>query len=133
MIKNLEGLSQIIVASGISSSQEEQILTAVKNLSASQGVIKEQKIHESQEDIHSCNNVEETKESWTTSNGEQPLEPKIEEFLACLSTYPLRTQEDNHLMLEDLHCTVKEDMLNDPNNEVNQEHFDFLKVGFKQL
>ncbi len=48
MIKSLEELSQIIGATGIFASQEEQILTAVKNLSVSPKVIEEQQIHESQ-------------------------------------------------------------------------------------
>jgi len=75
----------------------------------------------------------ETKESWTTSNGEQPLEPEIEEFLVCLFADALSTQEDNHLMLEDLHGMVKEDMPNEPNKEVNQDHFDFVENSFQAI
>jgi len=43
---------------------------------------------------------------------------------------PLSTQEDNHLIIEDLHGMEKEDMLNEPNKEVNQEHFDFVESWF---
>ncbi len=39
MILSLEELSHILAAAGISTSQEEQILTSVKNLPASQELI----------------------------------------------------------------------------------------------
>jgi hypothetical protein len=73
MIKSLEELSQILAAVGISisASQEEQILTAVKNLSASPEVIEKQDFHElhPQEDLeasfdHPFQPIEETKESF---------------------------------------------------------------------
>jgi hypothetical protein len=80
MIKSLKELSQILIAAGISSSQEEKILIAVKNLSASPHL---------QEDLEvsfdpSCQSIEETKESCITIDGEQPLEPEIKEFQTCL-------------------------------------------------
>ena len=84
MIMNLEELSQILATVGISSSQKENILIVVKNLSTSPKDIEEPKFHEPhpREDIEPlCNHpfqlIEETKESWTTSYGETPLEPKI--------------------------------------------------------
>jgi len=46
MIKSLEELSQILVAAGISTSQEEQILTVAKKLSAFPEVIEERQLHE---------------------------------------------------------------------------------------
>jgi hypothetical protein len=46
MIMSLEELSQILAAAGISSSQEEHILTIVKNLSTSPKDIEEPKFHE---------------------------------------------------------------------------------------
>jgi hypothetical protein len=98
MIKSLTELSQILAATGISisASQEEQILTIVKNLSASPEVIEEEDFHElhPQEDLevsfdHPFQPIEETKESWTTFDGEPPLEPEIEEFLICISEDPM--------------------------------------------
>jgi len=114
MIKILGELSQILAVARISASQEEQILIPVKNLSSSPEVIEEQQIHEPHphEDIHPFHLVEEIKESWTTSNGEKPLEHEIEEFLTCLSPNPLSTQVDSHHVIEGLHGMVKEDMPN---------------------
>ena len=53
MIKSLEELYRILAAARISSSQEEQILTAVKNLSTSLEAIDEPEQHEphSQDDL----------------------------------------------------------------------------------
>jgi hypothetical protein len=63
MIKILEELSRILAAAGISSSWEEQILTTVKNLSASLKVIKEPEFHEEPKAStdHLCQSMEETK------------------------------------------------------------------------
>ncbi|MCY6488027.1 hypothetical protein, partial [Actinobacillus pleuropneumoniae] len=79
MINILGELSQILAGAGISSFQEEQILTIVKNLFASSEVIEEQQIHEPhpQEDLHPCNLVEETKESWITNNGKKLLKHEL--------------------------------------------------------
>jgi hypothetical protein len=117
MNKSLEELSQILPTAGISASQEEKILTIVKNLVAYPDIIEEQEFHEPhpQEYLeassnHLCQPVEETKKSWTTFDGEQPLEPEIEEFLTCLSEYPLCTQETNHLKEDDMHSMVEEDI-----------------------
>jgi hypothetical protein len=68
MIKILEELSQILAVIGISTSQEEKILTSVKNLFASPKDIEEPKFHVPHpcEDIEAfCNHpfrpIEETK------------------------------------------------------------------------
>jgi hypothetical protein len=129
MIKSLTELSQILAAVGISASQEEQILTIVKNLSASPKVIEEEEFHElhPQEDLKSfCNHsfqpIGETKESWTTFDGEPPLEPEIEEFLTCISPDPVCIQETNHLKEDDLCGMIEGDMQSGLNEEVNQEH-----------
>jgi hypothetical protein len=78
MIKSLTELSQILAAAGISisASQEEQILTVVKNLNVTP---------HPQEDLEVSfdslfQSIEETEKSWTTFDGEPPLEPEIEEF-----------------------------------------------------
>ena len=78
MIKILEELSRILVASRISPSQEEQILTAVKNLSTSPEVIKELEFHEEPKTStnHLFQSMEETKDSWTISIGENFVEPE---------------------------------------------------------
>ena len=62
MIRSLEELSQILAVAGISSSQEEQILTAIKNLYASSEVIKEPEFHEEPKVSidHLCQSTEET-------------------------------------------------------------------------
>jgi hypothetical protein len=99
-------------------------LTIVKNLYAFPEVILEQEFHEPhtrQEAL--CNNpfqpIRETKESWTTSNGEPPLEPEIEEFLICLSEEPLCTDETSHLKEDDPQGMIEGDMQSGINEEVN--------------
>jgi len=105
MIKSLEEISQILIVAEISSSHEVQILIVAKKLFNFPEAIEEQQLHESHphEDLYSCKLVEETKESWTTFDGKQELEPEIEAFLTCLSTNPLSTQEDSHLIIENFH------------------------------
>ena len=77
MIKSLEKFSWILAATEISSSQEEQILTVVKNLSASPEVIKEPEFHEEPKAStdHLFTSTEETEDSCTTYDEEGPLEP----------------------------------------------------------
>jgi hypothetical protein len=90
-------------------------------------VIEEQNSHEPhpQEDIealfdHPFQIVEETKESWTTFDGEQPLEIEIKEFLMHLSSDLVCIQEPNHPKIEDIHGTIEEDIQSGPNEQVNQ-------------
>jgi len=73
-----------------------------RDIYASQEAIEEQRIHEKlpQEDpkvflSHPCKKAKEIKEPWTTFNGDNTLEPDIEEFLACLSQNPLCIEECN--------------------------------------
>jgi hypothetical protein len=121
----LQELSHILATTGISTSQEEHILTAVNNLFVSP-----------QEDLEvpsdsSCQFVEETKESWIEFNGEKPLEPEIEEFLACLSADPVCTPKTNHLEEDNLRSMEKEDMLCDLNKEGKQEYHDPIERWFQ--
>jgi len=74
---SFQEFSEILATVGISTSQEEYILTAFKKNSISPPP---------QEDLHvsfdsSCQFVEETKKSWNTFDGEKPLESKIEESI----------------------------------------------------
>jgi hypothetical protein len=70
----------------IFASQEEKILTTIINISTSQEVIEEKRIHEhlpQEEDLevfssYHCKHLEENKDPWETFDGEQTLEPKIE-------------------------------------------------------
>jgi hypothetical protein len=127
----------ILAAAGISisASQKEQILTAVKNLSASPEVIEKQDFHKlhPQEDLeasfdHPFQPVEETEESF---NGEKLLEPEIEEFLTCISPDPVCIQETNHPKEDDLHGMIEGDMQSGLNEEVNQEHQDYIEHWFQ--
>ena len=67
----LQDFFHILEAAGISTSQEEHILIAFKNL-----VVSPQDDLEVPLDSYS-QFVEETQESWIECNGEQPLEPDI--------------------------------------------------------
>jgi hypothetical protein len=73
---SLEELSQILVAAGISSFQEEHILIIVKNLSTSSEMIKEPKSHELQK-YSLCQNTEGDENFETTSDEERPLTPEM--------------------------------------------------------
>ena len=82
MIKSLKELSRILALAGISSSKEERILVVVNNLSTSLEAIDETKQHEPhlQDDLQTSIDfpfqvVDEIKDSCTTSDGENPLEP----------------------------------------------------------
>lgn len=46
--------------------------------------------------------AKEIKEPWTTLDGKHTLEPKNEEFLSCLSPYPLVIEERNEQVLEQI-------------------------------
>ena len=87
---SLEELSQILAIAGISSFQEEHILTIVKNLSTSPEILEESRSYELQNDLP-CQTVKEDENLWTTSGGEQSLRPEIEEFSTSISTDPLCT------------------------------------------
>ena len=129
MIKSLEELSRILTAAGISSSQEEQILTTVKNLSSSPEVIKEPEFHEEPKAYtdHLCQSTEETNDSCTTYDRERPLEPEIEDIFPCLSTNPVCI---NH---SDLCGMTKEDGQHCLNEEVDQEHHSYIESWFTTI
>ena len=102
------------VGISISASQKEQILTAVKNLSASPEVIEKQDFHKlhQQENLESSFDnpfqlVEDTKESF---NGEKLLEHEIKEFLTCISPDPVCIEKTNHPKEYDLRGMVEGDM-----------------------
>jgi hypothetical protein len=102
----LQGISQTLIANGdlptsrvekiliaikgLSTSEVDQVWVAVRDLSISQEGRKDQETYEPHQvaDLEVREqHLEEIQESWTISE-EQPLEPEIEEFLACLSPDP---------------------------------------------
>jgi hypothetical protein len=107
VIISLEELSQILAIAGISSSQEEHILTIAKNLSTSPEILEELRSYELQNDFP-CQNAKEAEKLWTTSRGEKSLRPEIEEFSTSISADHLCTSEINHPEEEDLHSMMKE-------------------------
>jgi hypothetical protein len=118
----LQELSHILAEAGISASQEEHILTVVKNLVVSP-----------QEDLEvpldsSYQFVEGNKELWIEFNGEKSMEPDIEESLACLSADPVCNPKTNHLEEDNMHRIVKEDIQCDPNKEEKQEYSDPIEI-----
>jgi len=113
MIKILKDLSQILATTGVSSSQEEQILTVVKNLSTSLEVIAEPDFYDPQphEELESSNNhvfqsLGETEDLWATSVGEKLLNLEIGE-------------------------AKEEDMQHCPNEEMDQDRYDYIKHWFQ--
>lgn len=100
MIKSMKVLSQALAATGIliSTSQEENFLAIVKDLSISPP---------SQEDLEVS--FEETNESCTIINEGYPLEPENENFLTCLSADPECDQETTHPMENNQHDMEEED------------------------
>ena len=134
MIKILEEISRILALARISSSQEERILTAVKNLSTSLEAIDERKQYEPhpQDDLQTsidfpCQVADEIEDSCTTYNRERPLEPKIEEFLPCLSTDHVCINHSN------LCGMTEEDGKHCLNEEVDQEHHSYIESWFTTI
>jgi hypothetical protein len=124
---SLRELSQILAAAGISSFQEEHILAAAKNLSTSPEILEESRSYELQNDFP-CQNAKEAEKLWTTSNGEQSLRPKIEEFSTSISADPSCTSEINHREEEDLHSMMKESI------EITvDEHQDYIEIWFQEV
>jgi hypothetical protein len=78
-----------------------------------------------------CQFVEETQESWIEFNGEKPLEPDIEEFLAYLSIDPVCTPKTNHFEEDNLHSMENEDMLCDLNKEEKHKYLDPIERWFQ--
>ena len=114
---SLKALSQILAAGGISTSQEAYILTSFRSLSTSP---------QPQENLEVS--FEETKESCTTSDGENLVEPEIEDISTCLSENPVCILETNYL---DLHGMIGKDIQSGPNEEVAQIHHDYIKHSFQ--
>jgi len=77
---------------------------------------------------HPCKNIDD---SWITSDGEKTLEPKIEEFLACMSPDPLCIQERNKQSSEDLHGMTKEYMQTVVNEEESQGNTYYIETWFQ--
>jgi hypothetical protein len=124
---SLEELSQILVATGISSSQEERILTIAKKLNTSPEILEESRPYELQNDFP-CQNAKEAEKLWTTSSGEKSLRPNIEEFSTSISADPLSTSEINHPEEEDLHSMMKESI------EITiDEHQDYIEIWFQEV
>lgn len=134
MTISLKELSQVLVVVRIFASQEEQILTTVKNLFASPEVIKESEFHEEPTSSinHLCQSMEETKDSWTISIGEKSLEPEIEEHSPCLSTNLVCILETNHPQEDNQvnHGMIMEHFQSGTHEEVNQEHHDYIEHWF---
>jgi len=73
-----------------------------------------------------CQSIKETEESWTTFNGDPTLEPEIKEFLIFLSKDPPCTDETSY----DIPGMTEGDMQSGLNEEVNQEHHDYIEHWF---
>jgi hypothetical protein len=80
---------------------------------------------------HQEEDLEEIKQPWETFDGEHTLEPDIEGFLPCLSSYPLCTQVTNQQIVEDLDGMTKEDIQSGDNEQVNQVHHDYIELWFQ--
>ena len=134
MIKSFQELSQVLAVTGISIT----FSTAVKNLSTSPKVNEKTKPHQ----LHSPNNlqastyhlfrtIDQAKESQTIFEREKSLAPKNEEFIACLSVAPICTQETAHPKEDNLHGMAEEDMQQDPNEEMDQDHYDYIEHWYQ--
>ena len=115
IIMSLEELSQILAAIGISSSQEEHILTIVKNLSTYPKDIEEPYSYEQclQEDKetsidHFCESTKENEDSWIVFTRDKPLVPEIK-----------KAKENN--------------TWSDVNEEMDQGHHDYIEKWFQTI
>jgi hypothetical protein len=124
---SLRELSQILAIAGISSSQEEHILTIAKNLNTSLEILEESRSYELQNDFP-FQNAKENEKLWTTPSREQSLRPAIEEFSTSISADPLCTLEINHPKEEDLHSMMKESI------EITvDKHQDYIEIWFQEV
>lgn len=73
---------------------------------------------------------EDLEESWTTFYGEKPLEPEIEEFRLCLSSYPLCVQETNQQIVKYLNAMEEGNIQYDLDKQVNQGHHNYSELWF---
>lgn len=114
---SLEALSQILATVGISTSQEAYILTSFMSLSTSP---------QPQENYEVS--FEETKESCTKSDGENPIKPNMEEFSSCLSTNFTCILETNCPSFPSM---TEEDLEISPNEEGSQDHHEYIEHWFQ--
>jgi hypothetical protein len=124
---SLRELSQILAIVGISSSQEEHILTIAKNLNTSPKILEESRSYELQSDFP-FQNVKETEKLWTTPGREQLLRPEIEEFSTSISADPLCTSKINHPKEEDMHRMIKERI-----EIIVDKHQDYIEIWFQEV
>ena len=103
---SMRELSQLleIAKISISTSQEENISTAVKISSTSPEIIDEPKSQELQKDVL-CKTAKEDETFGITSEGEKP---ETKEFFACKLTDPSYAQTTAQLKEEDMYDIVKE-------------------------
>ena len=78
-----ETLCQTLVVVGVSTSQQEQIQIAIRNISISPYPKEYLKVSSD----HPCQMVKDTKNSCTTFDGDHPLQQDIEESLTFLVEY----------------------------------------------
>jgi hypothetical protein len=109
MLKNLLSKGGC-VATRIFSNPCPKFRVITKGESAPHEAVQEQMIHEQitqEEDLEVSSNPyqqeDKINESWIISYEEKILEPKIEEFLGCLSPDPLCTQEYEDQFSKELH------------------------------
>ena len=113
-------VEQILIAiKGLSAFEVDQVLVAVRDLSVSQGGREEQETHEPHNvadlEVHK-QHLEEIQESWTTTDKEWTLEPKIKESPTCLTPYFIN---EDHIS-KDLLDMIMEDL-------VSQENLDYIE------
>jgi len=126
----LQKNSQILAVTEISTSQEDKILTIVKNIPKIQELIDNQKFHELHLEAppdHPRQFIEDIGQPWTTSDGKQTVELETKEFPPCPFSDPLCIQEVNQ---EYIYAIVEEDRQSGPNEEANQGYHDYIEHWF---
>ena len=132
---NMKDLSQALAAAGIftSISQEENFLTIFKNLSTSPEVIEEQQIHESQNistlAILSKKLKNHGPHLMESSHWNLRLRNFYYAYHHILYATKISTIPKQNISIG----MVEEDIQNDPDEQVNQGHHNYIEIWFQTI
>ena len=76
---------------------------------------------------------EKIKESWDALDEEQTIKSEIEKAPSWLPLNPPCIQEKNQQKEEDLKVIVEEDMKNDPDQQNDQGHHNYIEIWFQTV
>lgn len=76
---------------------------------------------------------EKTKESWFALDEDQTSELEIGKVPSCLPSDPLCVQDNNNKKDKELNFMEEEDIQDDPNQQVEQGHHNYIEIWFQAV